>query len=633
MCSLSSGPPSGLVGRSSRYAGELGCRRRPAAARAAPSPERTGAVERGRPDLRAAGAASPCSSSGRGCWAPTCRPSGPVTARRRRGRPRWPRPSPRPPTVVAGRAEPVTPSAVLQPYAERVRVESGTDFVVVMSPPAIRYTHPDPQPDRQQFLGHIAEDGARRRHGRRGLHRHARPVPPGRNAGQRRRTGSSRSSPSASASPRSASRLRAPAAGPAPRRARRRPALGPRAPRSSPAASGGRPTASARSSCARCTSTTTPCSTPSPRACSSPTSTGGCGWPTTRRSACSTCPADAVGRPVAELGLAAPLAAALTDRRRARGRAARHRGPRARAQQRPRRVARATLLGHVATLRDRTDLEDLTGELDSARGLTEALRSQAHESANRLHTIVSLIELGHTDRALDFATDELAASQVLTDRVVGSVEEPALTALLLGKAAQAHERGIAFEIAPSAHWPAGCRTRRATSSPSSATSSTTPSTPWRPRSGERRVRVDARVDDGYAVLAVEDTGPGLPPGEVDEGVPARLLDQAAGGGGPPRHSAWPSSPSPSSAWAATCAWRGRPVPASWCGFPWRTGHERRRRGHPARPRRRGRADRGRGPHGIRRTGPGLHRRGDGRHEPGGACRPCRNGRSTWCCST
>ena len=33
-------------------------------------------------------------------------------------------------------------------------------------------------------------------------------------------------------------------------------------------------------------------------------------------------------------------------------------------------------LGFVATVRDRTDLEHLTGELDSARGLTEGLRSQ-----------------------------------------------------------------------------------------------------------------------------------------------------------------------------------------------------------------------------------------------------------------
>ena len=57
------------------------------------------------------------------------------------------------------------------------------------------------------------------------------------------------------------------------------------------------------------------------------------------------------------------------------------------------------------TIRDRTDLQALTGELDTARGLTEALRSQAHESANRLHTVVSLIELDRAQEALQFATD------------------------------------------------------------------------------------------------------------------------------------------------------------------------------------------------------------------------------------
>src|SRR5690242_1994661 len=46
------------------------------------------------------------------------------------------------------------PSAVLQPYAERVRVETGTDFVVVMSRDAIRYTHPDPAQIGRTFIGH-----------------------------------------------------------------------------------------------------------------------------------------------------------------------------------------------------------------------------------------------------------------------------------------------------------------------------------------------------------------------------------------------------------------------------------------------------------------------------------------------
>jgi sensor histidine kinase regulating citrate/malate metabolism len=112
-------------------------------------------------------------------------------------------------------------------------------------------------------------------------------------------------------------------------------------------------------------------------------------------------------------------------------------------------------LGTVLTLRDHTDLQALTGELDSARGLAEALRSQAHEAANRLHSVMSLIELGRTEQALTFATAELTAAQQLTDLVVGAVEEPVLAALLLGKAAEANERGVALEVDPDSEVPAG----------------------------------------------------------------------------------------------------------------------------------------------------------------------------------
>jgi two-component system, CitB family, sensor kinase len=104
--------------------------------------------------------------------------------------------------------------------------------------------------------------------------------------------------------------------------------------------------------------------------------------------------------------------------------------------------------GTVVTLRDHTDLQALTGELDSVRGFAESLRSQAHEAANRLHTVVSLVELGRYDQAVEFATAELALAQELTDRVVDAVSEPVLAALLLGKAAEANERGVELVITP-----------------------------------------------------------------------------------------------------------------------------------------------------------------------------------------
>lgn len=104
------------------------------------------------------------------------------------------------------------------------------------------------------------------------------------------------------------------------------------------------------------------------------------------------------------------------------------------------------VLGSVVTLRDHTDLVSLTDELSQTRSLTESLRSQAHESANRLHSVITMIELGETDRALEFATAELAGVQRLTDRVVGQAREPVVAALLLGKAAEAAERGIRLDF-------------------------------------------------------------------------------------------------------------------------------------------------------------------------------------------
>ncbi|MBB5078964.1 sensor histidine kinase [Nonomuraea endophytica] len=103
-------------------------------------------------------------------------------------------------------------------------------------------------------------------------------------------------------------------------------------------------------------------------------------------------------------------------------------------------------LGTVVTVRDHTELQALAGQLDAERGFAESLRSAAHEAANRLHTVITLVELGRAEQAVAFATAELRSAQELTDRVVGSVREPVLAALLLGKSAQAAERGVELVI-------------------------------------------------------------------------------------------------------------------------------------------------------------------------------------------
>jgi len=103
-------------------------------------------------------------------------------------------------------------------------------------------------------------------------------------------------------------------------------------------------------------------------------------------------------------------------------------------------------IGTVVTLRDHTELQSALGELDSARSVAESLRAQAHEYANRLHTIVTMVELGRSDEAVAFTTAELATSQQLIDRLTAAVHEPALAALLLGKATEAAQQGVELTV-------------------------------------------------------------------------------------------------------------------------------------------------------------------------------------------
>jgi sensor histidine kinase regulating citrate/malate metabolism len=216
---------------------------------------------------------------------------------------------------------------------------------------------------------------------------------------------------------------------------------------------------------------------------------------------------DPAGRHVAELGLPQDLTETLAGQRRAVDEVHVTGSRVLVVNQAPARPS-GRPAGTVVTLRDHTELQSLTGELDSVRAFAEALRAQAHEAANRLHTTVSLVELGRPQDAVDFATAELASAQQLTDRVVDAVGEPVLAALLLGKTATAHERGVRLEIDPattvgSTGIPGGdLVTIVGNLIDNAIDAALTGDTP-------REVQLALWVDDGHLEIRVEDTGPGL----------------------------------------------------------------------------------------------------------------------------
>lgn len=165
-------------------------------------------------------------------------------------------------------------------------------------------------------------------------------------------------------------------------------------------------------------------------------------------------------------------------------------------------------IGTVVTLRDQSDLQALGGQVASLQGFADSLRAQTHESSNQLHAVVALVELGRHEEAVEFATAGLRASQELTDRLMSSIAEPVLAALLLGKVTQASERGVELRIAeesvlaPSSYDTSDLVTLCGNLIDNAVDAAVLTDPP-------HRVEVTIRPDGPDLLVRVRDTGPGM----------------------------------------------------------------------------------------------------------------------------
>jgi two-component system CitB family sensor kinase len=175
-------------------------------------------------------------------------------------------------------------------------------------------------------------------------------------------------------------------------------------------------------------------------------------------------------------------------------------------------------LGWVVTFQDRTESESLKRALAEATGVADTLRAQSHEFANRLHTLVGLVELGHYAEAVQFVTDVSAARGELTDQLVEAIGEPKLAALILAKVSLADERDVALRVMPDSHvgqritairevlTVAGNLIDNAIDAASSAASPAAPSAGIR----SREVELTLVAAESDLLIRVRDSGPGVP---------------------------------------------------------------------------------------------------------------------------
>lgn len=164
--------------------------------------------------------------------------------------------------------------------------------------------------------------------------------------------------------------------------------------------------------------------------------------------------------------------------------------------------------GAVATLRDRTELEQLGRELDSTRGLIDALRAQDHEHANRMHTLLGLLELEMYEDAVEFVGEVVGDHRVTAEQVTEKIQDPLLAALLVGKATVAAERGVALWVSDRTHLPDRLIDPRGlVTMVGNLVDNALDAVAGTPHA---RVEVELRTEDRAVVLRVRDTGPGIP---------------------------------------------------------------------------------------------------------------------------
>jgi two-component system CitB family sensor kinase len=160
-------------------------------------------------------------------------------------------------------------------------------------------------------------------------------------------------------------------------------------------------------------------------------------------------PPDVVGRDVTELDLNDRLVDVLTGRAGDGADEIVLRRGRVLIMNRMPMASHGTPVGSVVTLRDRTEIVALQHELDANRSTTDALRAQAHEFTNRLHTIAGLIELGEYDEVRRFVDRVSHTREAWHTEVSERIGDAAVAALLIAKASVAAERGVGLRLTPS----------------------------------------------------------------------------------------------------------------------------------------------------------------------------------------
>jgi two-component system CitB family sensor kinase len=107
---------------------------------------------------------------------------------------------------------------------------------------------------------------------------------------------------------------------------------------------------------------------------------------------------------------------------------------------------KGNITGWVSSFRSKSELYRLTQELSQVKQYSEALRAQTHEYSNKLYMVSGLIQLQSYQEAIEFIAQEFDIHQNLLNFIKQEIPDVMIGGLLIGKFNQANELKIHFDI-------------------------------------------------------------------------------------------------------------------------------------------------------------------------------------------
>lgn len=110
------------------------------------------------------------------------------------------------------------------------------------------------------------------------------------------------------------------------------------------------------------------------------------------------------------------------------------------------------IIGTVDILHNRAEYTKLMEDLAGTRYLVDSMRANNHDFTNKLHVILGLIQMEMYEEATAYIENITIVQRETISKVMNTIGEPAIAALLIGKISRAAELNIKFVMREGCHY-------------------------------------------------------------------------------------------------------------------------------------------------------------------------------------